>query len=87
MPAPVTLLYWARTRAEFCFADELRALAARHAGFDVRFVLTGEMPAADDEAGGRIDAALLDAVVAAGCSEVSLDGLVQVNGQLAGPNN
>lgn len=64
MPAPVTLLYWARTRAEFCFADELRALAARHAGFDVRFVLTGEMPAADDEAGGRIDAALLDAVVA-----------------------
>lgn len=59
MPAPVTLLYWARTRAEFCFTDELRALAARHDTFDVRFVLTGDAPAADDEAGGRIEAELL----------------------------
>ncbi|KLI99806.1 ferredoxin reductase [Luteimonas sp. FCS-9] len=63
MPVPVTLLYWARHRAQACFADELRALAARHAGFDVRFVLTGEAPASADEAGGRIDAALLEALV------------------------
>lgn len=63
MPVPATLLYWARTRAELCFVGELRALAARHAGFDVRFVLTGEAPEAADEAGGRIGAALLDARV------------------------
>lgn len=63
MPVPATLLYWARTRAELCFARELRALAARHAGFDVRFVLTGETPEAADEAAGRIDASLLEALV------------------------
>ncbi|WP_058834233.1 ferredoxin reductase [Luteimonas abyssi] len=63
MPVPLTLLYWARTRAEFCFADELRALAAAHPRFDVRFVLTGEAPAAIDEAGGRIEAAHLAALV------------------------
>ncbi|MDR6993092.1 ferredoxin reductase [Luteimonas sp. 3794] len=63
MPVPVTLVYWARTRAELCFVDELRALAARHAGFDVRFVLTREAAVADDEAAGRIDAGLLDALV------------------------
>ncbi|MCD9027550.1 ferredoxin reductase [Luteimonas sp. BDR2-5] len=63
MPVPVTLVYWARTRAQLCYAGELRALAARHPGFDVRFVLTREAPVAADEAGGRIDAALLDALV------------------------
>lgn len=63
MQVPVTLLYWARTRAQLCFAEELRALAARHERFDLRFVLTGEAPMADDESGGRIDAALLDALV------------------------
>lgn len=63
MPAPSTLLYWSRTRAELCFVDELRALAARHAGFEVRFVLTGEPAVAADEAGGRIDAALLATLV------------------------
>ncbi len=63
MPVPVTLVYWARTRAELCFADELRALAAQHAGFSVHFVLTREAPEASDEAGGRIDAALLEALV------------------------
>lgn len=62
MPSPVTLLYWARTRAEFCYARELRALADRHADFSVRFMLTGEAPAAVDEAAGRIDAAALEAV-------------------------
>jgi len=63
MPVPVTLVYWARTRAELCFVQELRALAARHPGFNVRFVLTRETAGADDEAAGRIDAALLDALV------------------------
>ncbi|MEF3081800.1 ferredoxin reductase [Luteimonas sp. SMYT11W] len=63
MPVPLTLVYWARTRAELCFVDELRALAARRAGFEVRFVLTREAATADDEAAGRIDAALLDTLV------------------------
>ena len=63
MPVPVTLVYWARTRAELCFVEELRALAARYPAFDVRFVLTREAATAADEATGRIDAALLDALV------------------------
>ncbi|MCD9005872.1 ferredoxin reductase [Luteimonas sp. XNQY3] len=63
MPVPVTLVYWARTRAELCFADELRALTARHAGFNVHFALTREAPGAIDEAAGRIDATMLDALV------------------------
>ena len=62
MSAPVTLLYWARRREELCFVAELRALAAQHAGFTVRFVLTGEAATADDEADGRIDAAQLAAL-------------------------
>ncbi len=64
MPVPTTLLYWSRTRAGLCFTDELRALSARHPGFDVRFVLTGDAPDAPDELAGRIDAALLDRVLA-----------------------
>ena len=63
MPMPVTLLYWARTRAERCFVDELRALAARDPLFTVRFVLTREAAAAADEAEGRIDAASLATLV------------------------
>lgn len=61
MPVPTTLVYSARTRAEFCFVEELRALAARFATFDVRFVLTREAAVAADEHAGRIDAALLHA--------------------------
>ncbi len=59
LPVPTTLLYWARTRAELCFVDELRALAAREPLFAVRFVLTREPAIAADEAQGRIDAASL----------------------------
>ena len=54
MPVALTLVYWARRREEFCFADELRALAAAHAGFDVRFVLTRAEAVAADESEGRI---------------------------------
>ena len=64
MPVPLTLVYWARTRAEFCFADELRMLAARHDNFSVRFVLTREAANSDDERAGRVSedqlAALID---------------------------
>lgn len=59
MPAPLTLLYWARRREELCFVEELRALASEHANFRVRFLLTRQEPSAGDEDAGRIDAALL----------------------------
>lgn len=59
LPAPLTLLYWARRREELCFAEELRALAARHPGLEVRFVLTRQPAEAGDEDSGRIDAPLL----------------------------
>lgn len=63
LPTDVTLLYWARTRAELCFVDELRALAAREPRLRVRFLLTREAATASDEGQGRIDAALLAAQV------------------------
>lgn len=42
MPVELDLLYWARTRADLCFADELQALASRHAGFTLHLALTRE---------------------------------------------
>lgn len=41
-PAPITLIYWAKTRAELCFMAELRELAARFPRFKVQPVLTHE---------------------------------------------
>ena len=43
--------------------DELRDLAREHAGFNVRFLLTGEAASATDEGEGRIDAAQLASFV------------------------
>ncbi len=63
MPVPLTLLYWARTREELCFADELRAMAKAHANFDVRFMLTRQPLQAVDEVAGRIDQVALDSLV------------------------
>jgi len=63
MPVPLTLVYWARTRGELCFADELRALATKHANFTLQIVLTRETSLVEGESGGRIDAALIDALV------------------------
>ncbi|HUR39582.1 MAG TPA: ferredoxin reductase [Verrucomicrobiae bacterium] len=54
MPEPVTLYYWCRTRAETCFASELRALAQRFTNFQVHFMLTREAALCDDEREGRI---------------------------------
>lgn len=62
MPAPVTLLYWARTREELCFADELLALADAHPEFAVHCLLTREGEAGAEPA-GRLDAAQLSALV------------------------
>lgn len=76
MPLPLTLLYWARTREELCFAQELRAIAAKHSAFDVRFLLTRQVPEAGDETAGRIDSVSLDALV---------DGLAQRQVFACGP--
>jgi ferredoxin-NADP reductase len=54
MSRPLTLVYWARTREEFCFAEELRGLAARQAEFQVRFVLTRANARLPDESEGRV---------------------------------
>lgn len=63
MPMPIALAYWARTRSELCFVDELRALAARQPNFRVDFVLTRDADIDQAEAidcrHGRIDAAML----------------------------
>jgi ferredoxin-NADP reductase len=56
MPTPLALHYWCRTRAEFCFADELRDLAAKHANFRLRFLLTRESALHADEGEGRLSA-------------------------------
>lgn len=65
MPVPLALIYWARTREELCFVEELRALAARQPNFRVDFVLTRDAVAngaatGDTKVGdfrhGRIDA-------------------------------
>ena len=62
MPTPLTLLYWARTREELCFADELLALSDAHPNFSVHCILTRE--AGEDGAReGRIDAAQVAARV------------------------
>lgn len=63
MPRPLTLMYWARTREEFCFAAELRGLAARHADFHVRFVLTRADAWAPDETEGRLSEQQLSTLV------------------------
>lgn len=62
MPTPLTLLYWARTRDELCFVDELRELARKHAGFHIHFLLTRDTASAEDEREGRIGDAQLSAL-------------------------
>lgn len=62
MPVPLTLVYWARTRHELCFADELKELAAKYANFSVHFVLTRETDTGA-EASGRLSEALIETLV------------------------
>ncbi len=54
MPVPLTLVYWARARDEFCFLDELRALAAAQPSFQLHVVMTRDLPREADEHEGRI---------------------------------
>ena len=62
MPVPLTLVYWARTRDELCFGEELKKLAAEHANFTVHFALTRET-SAGDESTGRISSELIESLV------------------------
>lgn len=50
---PVTLLYWARTRADLCFFQELRQLSQREPRFQLHFVLTREHELLPQEVQGR----------------------------------
>lgn len=61
--ADVTLLYWARTRADLCFLDELRHLDSHQPGVRVHIILTREAALLPGEHGGRPDAALLTQLV------------------------
>ncbi|RRS04254.1 ferredoxin reductase [Aquabacterium soli] len=62
-PADLTLVYWARTREELCFAEELRALALREARFRVHFVMTRQDGLRDTELQGRLNEARLESIV------------------------
>jgi len=57
----ITLLYWARTAADFCFAAELAALAQREPRFHLQLLSTRETALLTP--GGRISAALLQNLV------------------------
>ncbi len=57
------LVYWARRRDEFCFADELRRLTATVPGLRCHFVLTGESELFTGEHSGRPDAELFARLV------------------------
>ena len=60
MPVKVDLMYWARSRDELCFVDELDALAAAHPRLHVRYLLTRDGTEPDP----RVDSVSLDAVAA-----------------------
>lgn len=63
MPADVTLIYWARTRDELCFAQELQDLSAWLPRFQVRFLLTREADPDAGEQSGRVCHSLLQEMV------------------------
>ena len=49
----VTLLYWAQTRGDLCFFDELQTLAQNDPGFRLHFILTQEPELLAGEKRGR----------------------------------
>lgn len=63
MPVALTLVYWAKTRAELCFINELRALAAREPRFQLQVVLTHETELLPGEHSGLISLNQLQALV------------------------
>lgn len=63
MPVELTLLYWVKTRAELCFLQELRALAARQPRFRLQVIVTHEDATLQGDAHGLISADQLEALV------------------------
>lgn len=63
MPVDLQLVYWAKTRAELCFLEELRTLARTQPRFQLKVVLTHEALTLADEARGLISQAQLDELV------------------------
>lgn len=61
---PVTLIYWARTRADLCFIEELARLDAAHPLLQVHTVLTREPTLLSHELAGRPREALFRQLVA-----------------------
>jgi stearoyl-CoA 9-desaturase NADPH oxidoreductase len=59
MPVDLTLVVWARTRAELCALAELQALAQREPRFQLKTVLTRETQLQAGEHSGRISAETL----------------------------
>lgn len=74
MPVDLSLIYWAKTRAEFCFAAELRALAQQHPRLRVHFVVTHEAAPGPDEHTGFIDHALLTRLLGGDGGKASASG-------------
>jgi ferredoxin-NADP reductase len=58
----MTLVYWAKTRAEICFVNELNALSAKHENFKVHYALTQETLTHSHELRERISKELLNAI-------------------------
>jgi stearoyl-CoA 9-desaturase NADPH oxidoreductase len=54
MPVDLKLVYWARTREDLCFVNELRELAAHQHRFKLQIVLTHEHELQQGEAEGLI---------------------------------
>ena len=59
----VTLLYWARTRADLCFFQALRELSQREPRFHLHFVLTREQELLPDDLQGRPSLELFETIV------------------------
>jgi ferredoxin-NADP reductase len=63
MPCELTLLYWAQTREQLCFASELRQLAAQFPALRLYFVLTRQQGLLQGERSGRLSEELLTRIV------------------------
>ncbi len=63
MPVELTLLYWARTHGELCFAGELEALARRQPRFRFHALTTRQPLPGGGAPAGRIDAAVIERLV------------------------
>jgi ferredoxin-NADP reductase len=60
LPVELTLIYWVKTRAEACFVQELRELAAHNEHFRFHLVLTHEADRQGRELDGLISAEQLE---------------------------